>query len=110
MVFIPFRKLIFTDDTISRFQENVSDVFTSIQNSLLINSVLQNGILNQGITFVSGNDNYISHGLSRKPKGYIITSKNTPVDIYTSSTVNPDQNAIIILKSNANAVVNIVFF
>ena len=110
MAFFPFKKLIFKDDAVSRFQQNVAATFTSIQNSLFINALLQNGTLAQGIAFTSGADNYISHGLDYVPRGYIVTSSNAAVNIYTSATTNPDPQALIILVSNANATVNIVFF
>lgn len=107
---IPFKKIQIIDDIIQRFQDNVANVFSSLQSSFLLNAVLQNGANAQGLTFFSGTDTYVSHGLNRVPKGYFVVSKNAAVDIYTSSTVNPSPNSIIILKSTANATVNIVFF
>lgn len=107
---IPFKKIQIIDDIIQRFQDNVANVFNSLQSSFLLNAVLQNGVNAQGLTFVSGADTYVSHGLNRVPQGYFIVSKNAAVDIYTSSIVNPSPNTIIILKSTANATVNIVFF
>lgn len=110
LTLIPFKKLNIVDSTLQRVQDNVAQVFDGLATSFLLNAVLNNGNLSQGITFVSGVDNYVSHGLGRVPLGYFVTTKNTPVDIYTSSTVNPDPSKVIVLKSNANAIVNIVFF
>lgn len=107
---IPFKRTHIVDDIIQRFQDNVANVFNSLQSSFLLNAVLQNGVNAQGLTFVSGADTYVNHGLNRVPKGYFVVSKNVAVDIYTSSTVNPSPNSVIILKSTANATVNIVFF
>jgi hypothetical protein len=107
---IPFKRIHIVDDIIQRFQDNVANVFNSLQSSFLLNAVLQNGVNNQGITLTTGVDNYVNHGLNRVPKGYFVVSKNVAVDIYTSSTASPNPNTIIVLKSTANATVNIVFF
>jgi hypothetical protein len=107
---IPFKKINFADDKIQRFQDNVGNVLDSLSSSFLLNAVLQTGSNVQGLTFVSGADTYVNHGLNRVPQGYFIVGKNTPVDIYTSTTPSPDPNALIVLVSNANAIVNIVFF
>lgn len=110
MTIVQFRKLNFQDSSLQRFQDNITQVFDGLSTSFLLNAVLQNGVSAQGLTFVSGADNFVSHQLNRIPKGYFVTSKNAPVDIYTSATPNPDPSRIIVLVSTANAIVNIVFF
>lgn len=110
MSFTPFRKLNFSDSAVQRFQDNVGQVFDGLSTSFLLNAVLNNGELAQGLVFKNSTDNFVSHKLNRIPKGYFIVSKNGPIDIYTSGTPSPDPEKIIVLVSNADATVNIVFF
>jgi len=107
---IPFKKIQIIDDIIQRFQDNVANVFSSLQSSFLLNAVLQNGVNSQGITLTSGQDNYINHGLNRIPKGWFVSSANAATSVYVSTTPSPNPSAIIVLKCNNSATVNIVFF
>ena len=88
----------------------MSQVFDGLNTSFLLNAVRDNGTNAQGIIFVSGVDNFVSHKLGRIPLGYFVTMSNAAAIIYTSATPSPDPSKIIVLVSNANATVNIVFF
>ncbi len=110
MTIVQFKKLNIDDSTLQRFQDNVSQVFDGLNTSFLLNAVRDNGTNAQGIIFVAGDDNFVSHKLGRVPLGYFVTMSNAPAIIYSSSTKSPDPSKIIVLKSNADATVNIVFF
>lgn len=105
MAIIPFKKIFAKDDVVQRFQDNVGNVFDSLQKSLLINANLV-----QDIAFTSGTDTYVSHSLNRPVTGFFVVMKTTPVDIYKSSTASPADDLIIILRSDASTTVSIVFF
>jgi len=85
---------------------NVERVFDSI----VKNPLLNNPTLISDIVFVSGVDQIVSHQLNRVVKGYIVVKASAAASLYTSSTALINPTAQIILKTNANATLSILFF
>lgn len=95
------------NDAVTReLDSNISRVFQS----LYPNPLLNNPVIVKGLLFSTGVDLSIDHKLNRPVTGYIVINANADVNIFQSSTVNIAPTALIILKSNADATVDILFF
>lgn len=94
------------DRQTQEMNNNVSRVFQS----LYANPLLNNPVIVKGLSFSSGVDLLVNHKLGRAVTGYIIINSNTAVNIYQSSTINNAPTTGIILKSNATATVDLLFF
>lgn len=94
------------DANVREMDSNVSRVFKS----LYPNPLLNNPVIVKGLLFSSGVDLSVSHKLNRPVTGFIVINSNAAVNVFQSSTVNVAPNALIILQSNSNATVDILFF
>lgn len=103
---IQYIHTIAKDADTREMDSNISRVFES----LYPNPLLNNPVLVKGLSFSNGVDLSISHKLNRPVTGFIVTNSNAAVNIFQSSSVNIAPTALIILRSNANALVDILFF
>lgn len=103
---VPYQQTIAKDAEIREMDSNVSRVFQSLEPNPLLN----NPVIVKGLVFVSGVDLTVNTQLNRKMTGFIVINSNVAVNIFQSSTVNIAPTAVIILKSNADATVDILFF
>ena len=103
---IPYQQTVAQDAEVREMDSNVSRVFQSLQPNPLLN----NPVILKGLVFVSGVDLTINTRLNRTVVGFIVINSNAAVSVYQSSTVNIAPTALIILKSNADAIVDILFF
>lgn len=94
------------DSDTREIDSNVSRVFKSLYSNPLLNDP----VIVKGLLFSSGVDLSVSHKLNRPVTGFIVINSNASVNIYQSSSANIAPNALIILKSNATATVDILFF
>ncbi len=99
-------QVIANDRQTQEMNNNVSRVFQSLYSNPLLN----NPVIVKGLLFSSGNDLFVNHKLGRPVTGYIVINSNAAVNIYQSATVNSQPTAQIILKSNATATVDLLFF
>jgi len=95
-----------SDPDIQRLDSNVDRVFDSI----FPNPLLANPTIISDLIFTSGTDLVINHKLGRVVKGYLPIKSSAAASIYTSSTSLINPLTQIILKSNANATVSLLFF
>lgn len=98
--------VIANDRQTQEINNNVSRVF----NSLYANPLLNNPVIVKGLIFSSGTDLLVNHQLGRAVTGYSVINSNAAVNVYQSATVNSQPTAQIILKTNANATVDMLFF
>jgi hypothetical protein len=98
--------VIADDRQTQEINNNVSRVFSSLYSNPLLN----NPVIVKGLLFSSGTDLLVNHKLNRAVTGYIVINSNAAVNVYQSSTVNLQPKAQIILKTNATATVDILFF
>ena len=91
---------------VQRLEDSIENVFNSIQ----LNPLLKDPKIIQNVTFVNGVDLIVNHTLNRIVKGYIVIKSNAAVSVFTSSTVNANPLSFLIMKSNANATVDLLFF
>lgn len=103
---IRYTNTIAKDADTREIDSNVSRVFGSLYSNPLLNSPN----LVKGLLFSNGIDLTVNHGLNRPVTGFIVTNSNAAVNIFQSSTINIAPNALILLKSNANATVDLLFF
>ncbi len=98
--------VIAKDREVQELNNNISRVFSS----LYPNPLLGNVNIIKGLTFISGTDLNILHKLGKTVAGFIVTNSNSAVNIFQSSTLNISPTTNIILKSNANSTVDVLFF
>lgn len=103
---IPYQQTVAKDAEVREMDSNVSRVFQSLQPNPLLN----NPVIVKGLVFVNGVDLQVSTRLNRNVTGFVVINSNAAVNIFQSSTVNIAPTAVIILKSNADATVDILFF
>ena len=103
---IRYVNTIAQDANLREMDSNVSRVF----NSLYSNPLLNNPTIIKGLSFIEGVDLSVTHRLGRPVVGFIVINSSTAVNIFQSDTINIAPSALIILKSNADAIVDILFF
>lgn len=91
---------------VQQLQNATARTFDSIRNNPLLRDPTV--VLNQ--VFTSTTDLQITHGLGRIPIGYIIIGQNANETVYTSATVNPVPDAIVILKASGTVTASFLFF
>lgn len=101
-----YTNTIAKDADTREIDSNVSRVFQS----LYTNPLLNDPVIVKGLLFSNGIDLVVSHKLNRPVTGFIVINSNAPVNIFQSSTANNAPTALILLKSNADAIVDILFF
>ena len=102
----PYVDVIAKDRQVQEMNNNVSRTFNSIYGNPLLGTL---NIVNN-ITFVSGVAQTVNHKLGKRVTGFIVTNSNAPVNVYQPTGPNPSATTSIILESNANATVSILFF
>lgn len=82
--------------------------WTSQLNPLLDNAITQ-GIFLTNVQLISGT-NSLDHKLGHILRGWIITRKRGPAEIYDSQAVNPFPNLTLMLNASANVNVDLYVF
>lgn len=101
-----YTRVIAKDKDTRELDSNVSRVFESIKDNPLLGTLK----IIKGLTFISGIDQTVSHKLGKPVAGFIITNSNAAVNVFQSTVKNIAPTTGIILQSNANAIVDILFF
>lgn len=99
-------EVVATNREVQEMNNNLSRVFKS----LYPNPLLSELNIIKGIIMASGVDITVNHRLGKPVAGFIVTNSNAAVNVFQSSTQNVAPSAGIILQSNANATVDILFF
>lgn len=99
-------QVIADDRQMQEMNNNVSRVFQS----LYANPLLNNPVIVKGILLSSGTDTLVNHKLGRAVTGFIVINSNAAVNVFQSLTINVAPITGIILKSNATATVDLLFF
>lgn len=103
---LPYTQVNATTRETQELNNNVSRVFSSLYGNPLLNQLT----IVKNVVFVNGVDNPIQHKLNKNVTGYVIIKANAAVHVFTSPTTNPIPTASIILRSNADATVDLLFF
>lgn len=106
-----FRKLVFKDEEVNRFQQEASQVFDSLTSlKFLDGTFVENVPLGATLSIVP-------HGLEREYQGFLITSINGPGVVYIDSNApstgkgqQNDKSRFIALKSSASVTCNLWVF
>lgn len=99
-----FKKLYSSDTFLTRFQDNIADVF-----SYLLGQPLNDYNIVSSLT-LGASDTLVNHGLGRRIIGYIIINRNANETVYTSATSNSNPELFVILKASGTVIVDILFF
>lgn len=103
---IRYTPTIATDPVTRELDSNINRVFSSLYSNPLLN----NPVIVKGLMFSNGIDLSVSHKLNRPVTGYIVINSNAPVNVYQSNTENIAPTALIILKADADATIDLLFF
>lgn len=82
--------------------------WSSQLNPLLDNAITQ-GIFLTNVQLLSGN-NQLDHKLGHILRGWIITRKRGPGDVYDNQATNPFPNLTLTLNASANVMVDLYVF
>lgn len=99
-----FRTFRIDDNLTSRFQDNVSDFTSQLENKPQLDSVIL-----KDIAVVSGSDNFISHKLGRPFQGWQIIDKDAASDFWQPSGAT-NKDLFLTLQSTANCTISILVF
>jgi hypothetical protein len=99
------KKVFSIDFNTQKLQDNISTAFQKIDNIALLK-----GNFIQDISFVSGLDIQVNHGLNRNPLGYFLVKSNGQLTISESTTTNNNKDKIILLRGSATATGTIYIF
>lgn len=99
-----------TTNSKNRDVQEIENSVVRVFNSLYNNPLLNGPVIVKAQTFTAGIDLTVNHKLGKAPNGYIVVGSDAPANVYTSSTKNVAPTAFVILKSDANATVDILFF
>lgn len=103
---ISLQKINTSDASLSRIQDNVERALRILGQSGLVD-----GVLVENVALVGGSaDNIVSHGLQRRPRGFLVVAKNATTDVWNSITLNPTEELTIILQSTNAATVSLWIF
>lgn len=94
------------DRDVQNMEDSVLRVFTSLYSNPLLNGPTI--IKSQRI--LTGVDNTVFHKLLRPVLGFLVINIDAPAIVYQSSSKNIAPTTQILLKSNADVTVDILFF
>ncbi len=96
--------------------DNLPGVVDQLQENLLttLDGITRNpfldGNLIANISLVSGQDNFVGHGLGVAYRGFWVISPSAASHVYLSTTSNAFKNKHIILKCSANVNISLWVF
>ena len=89
-------------------QANVEKILTPLSRTPYFD-----GVLLDNVTLLASGVNNVEHKLGRKCRGYFVTSKSAPADIYdylNNTTFDAQRDKYLVLSTSADCVVNIWIF
>lgn len=99
-----FKTFRIDDQQASRFQDNVSDFTSQLENKLQLDSVII-----KDVVLTTGQDNLIAHKLGREYQGWQLIDKDANSDVWrTPGATNKD--LFLTLQSTANCTISILVF
>lgn len=100
-----FKRVKSQDRIVNQIQDNVEQVL-----SPLLRALISDGRLIENILIETGTPKSINHGLGRKLRGWMVTSKNSNADIWDSQSTNKLSSKTLILNSSANVIISLWVF
>lgn len=100
-----YKKISSDIQELNQIQDRISDVFTAISSSDIIN-----GVLLKSIFLSTGEENLIAHKLGRKPKGYIVIRKRSQSEIWDEQDSVQMPNKYLDLRCSANVLIDLWIF
>lgn len=99
-------KKVFSEDReVNQLQENIEQVITPI-----IDKQILDGIIIKSISLIAGQDNPISHKLSRPLRGWVIVRKREQSDIWDTQDTNTQKSRTLNLQCSTNVTVDLWVF
>ncbi len=101
-----FQQIITTDQNLQLVQNNINNALTPLQNQPMTNGVLLNGV-----SLITGQDNLIQHTLGRTPVIFFVGNLNADAVVWSqpSGSINgASSNATVInLRCSANCQISL---
>lgn len=98
------KKIFQNNYELAKVQDNIFESLKQIANHPLLNGVFIDDIS------LDTNDAIIEHKLARESKGYLVITKDSSANIYTSATQNKQPEKFIILKASSAVNADLYFF
>lgn len=74
------RQTIFTDPTMTQFQQAINDQFAAVGNIPIVS-----GVLLENVKLDPASGNQVSHKLGRTARGYVIVSKSNGASVWNGA-------------------------
>lgn len=94
----PFRRYASDDRVVEQVQDSLEATFAPILNCSLID-----GRKVGPVAFLSGSATRVSHGLGRRPQGFMCVDKDAPADFYRTKSTSPDLQLVLTATANVTA-------
>lgn len=98
-----FAKVQVDDDALNRVQDRIKQV----TDALVANQLLEGRLVT--VTLAAGAFTPVSHGLGRRPTGYLVVRRNANAAIWDQGDT-PDSNAFLYLQTSATVTVTLWVF
>jgi hypothetical protein len=103
---VGLKKIRTEDETLNRVQDNIDQAIKDIERK----DALARVVIEDVELLASSTDNFLSHKLDRKIKGFLVVRKNANADIWESATENVRPEKQIILRASAAVTATIWVF
>lgn len=104
MAIKPFRRISTTNPDLSKVQDSIVEVLSTLTRNELLNSVVLHNVA------ITTGDTPIAHTLAKIPTGFFIVKSNADVRVWESTTENTAKERLIILRASTNATVSLILF
>ena len=99
----PWKRINNGVPTIEQLQDNAEPIMRRVESAFLLDGVLLTKKTINGVTF-------LSHGLGRAPKGYVIVRRRADVLVFDDQDNNPSPDTSLKLNTSASVVADVWVF
>lgn len=93
----PFLKQFTGDQKIDENLRRIGAAYDAV-----LKSPLLAGSLIEGVSLLSGQSNFVSHGLGRTPRGFIVVSPDADARIWKGPSDSPSTTLVLNTSANVN--------
>lgn len=106
-----FQRIQTEDEELRRVQDNVGVAFKPLARCPVVDGLLVAGDDGMGVALVTGQANYVAHGLQRRCIGWMLVSPGADVRVWEDvADVSPDAEALLVLRCSANVTTKLWVF
>jgi hypothetical protein len=105
-----FKKLDFTDQDLSRLQENIKQFVSQLDYNFLSGNLLETKLNSQDPIVIGTSTTLVSHGLGRAFRGFVITDLQGDARVWRDTTVTQNLDKFIPLRASSTVTVKLWVF